>query len=171
MPILLAKRAESEISDSTLDTELQEREAAGSKLSTFLEGSLITAAVDKTGIAVSVGSWRLEADGGSKGSESCVLSSEISNEAWGGNLVLFYELLEEESMAPCADGAEEAEDASLFLELCESAELIIEILEFCDRFLPNIDIVGDALVAKLKTETVLWWNRELLSMVLQDGRA
>ena len=77
----LAKRVESEISDSTLATELQEREAAGSMLSTFLEGSLITAAVDKTGIAVSVGSWRLEADGGSKGSETCVLSSEISNEA------------------------------------------------------------------------------------------
>ena len=50
-------------------------------LSTFLEGSLITAAVDKTGIAVSVGSWRLEADGDSKGSETCVLSSGISNEA------------------------------------------------------------------------------------------
>ena len=62
-------------------------------------------------------------------------------------------------MAPCADGpeeAEEAEDAILFLELRESAELITEILEFCDRLLPNIDIVGDALVAKLKTETVLW---------------
>ena len=77
----LGKRAESEISDSTLATELQEREAAGSMLTTFPEGLLITAAVDKTGIAVSVGSWRLEADGGSKGSEKCVLSREISNEA------------------------------------------------------------------------------------------
>ena len=53
-------------------------------------------------------------------------------------------------MAPCADGAEEAEDAFLFLELRESAELITETLEFCDRLLPNIDIVGDALIAKLK---------------------
>ena len=66
-------------------------------------------------------------------------------------------------MGPCADGAEEAEeaeDAFLFLELCESAELITEILKFCDRLLPNIDIVGDALVAKLKTETVnfLVWS-------------
>lgn len=140
----LAKRAESEISDSTLAIELQEREAAGRKLSSFLEGSLITAAVDMTGIAVSVGSWRLETEGGSKGSESCA----ISNEASGGNLVLFFELLEEESMAPCADGAEvaeEAEDAFLFLELCESAELIAEILKFCDGSFPNIDIVGDAL--------------------------
>ena len=62
-------------------------------------------------------------------------------------------------MAPCADGAEkaeEAEDAFLFLELCESEEIITEILEFCDRLLPNVDIVGDALFAKLKTETVLW---------------
>ena len=59
-------------------------------------------------------------------------------------------------MAPCANGAEEAEDAFLFLELCETAELITEILEFCERLLPNIDIVVDALVAKLKTETVLW---------------
>jgi hypothetical protein len=128
----LAKRADSEISESTLATELQEREAAGSKLSTFLEGSLITAAVDVTGIAVSVGSWRLEAEGDSKGSESWAISAAISNEAAGGNLVLFCELLEEESMLPCADGAEEveeAEDAFLFLVSLESAELITELFK------------------------------------------
>jgi hypothetical protein len=52
----LAKRAVSEISDSTLATELQESEAGGSKRSTFLEGCSETAAVETTGIAGSLSS-------------------------------------------------------------------------------------------------------------------
>ena len=62
-----------------------------------------------------------DSEGGSKGSESCAISGAISYEAVDGNLVLFWELLGEESMGPCVDGAEEA---FLFLETWESAELI-----------------------------------------------
>jgi hypothetical protein len=64
----------------------------------------------------------------------------MSDEAGGGNRIRFSELLGEESLGPCANCFEEA---ILFLGTRESA--------ICDENFPNIDIVGDALITKLKT--------------------